>query len=409
MIQKRKIGFWHKLDYLLIISIFCLVIIGIVSIYSATYQPDNTTLNENFKRQIIWALIGFMLMLFVSVIPLRYHNSFAYFFYTLSIILLISVFFIGYKGYGSVRWIRFGSFGLQPSEFAKIAVILVLAKYLSSNKVSFNFYKDIFFSILIITIPLALIFKQPDLGTCLVFTAIFIPILYWAGIPVFALFLMITPLVSAIFSIKLLFLLLWLIVLFFILLIMKKNIYVIVLAVLLNLFVGQTTPFLWGKLKPYQQQRLKVFLNPDLDPKNAGYQILQSRTAIGSGGVSGKGFLKGTQTQLRFLPQQHTDFIFSVIAEESGFVGASVVIFLFYIFILKGINIACKAKNKFETLTAIGICSVFVFHVFINLGMTVGLMPITGLPLPFISYGGSAMFTFMIMSGLLLNISMHSK
>lgn len=409
MIKKNKKSFWQQIDYFILLSVFFLVLIGILAINSATYQTDNPSFSENFKKQILFAVLGFILMFFVSVVPVRFFNSMAYVFYILSILSLVIVLFIGIKGHGSTRWIRFGSFGYQPSEFAKITVILAIAKYLSSNKVSFNIYKDMLVSVLIVIVPLTLIFRQPDLGTSLVFLSFIIPMLYWAGIPFFTLFLLITPFISAVFSIKILFLVLWLVILLFIILVLKRNIYIIALVLVVNIAVGSSTPYLWGKLKPYQQNRLKVFLNPDLDPRGAGYQILQSRTAIGSGGLYGKGYLKGTQTQLRFLPQQHTDFIFSVIAEETGFVGTTVVVFLFYIFIMRGINIAFRTKNRFERLIIIGIGSVFIFHMFINLGMTVGLMPITGLPLPFVSYGGSSMFSFMIMTGLLLNISMHSK
>jgi len=408
MLIDRKKSIWQQLDYVLIITVFFLVLIGIVSIYSATYQTDNPYISNNFNKQIIWAVIGLIFMFLVSFIPIRFFNSLSYFFYVISIFLLVLVFFIGVKGHGSVRWLSFGGIRLQPSEFAKIAVILVLAKYLS-YKLSFNIYKDIFISILIVLIPFLLIFNQPDLGTCLVYISLIIPVLYWAGIPFFTLFLLTTPLISAIFSVKLLFLIIWIIFLILLLLIMKKSKFIIILVLLINLFVGQTTPYLWGKLKPYQQKRLSIFLKPELDPRGAGYQILQSRTAIGSGGMYGKGFLEGTQTQLRFLPQQHTDFIFSVVAEEFGFVGTVFVISLLYIFVMRGIYIAYRAKQKFERLLAIGICSVFVFHIFINLAMNVGLMPITGLPLPFISYGGSSMLSFMIMTGLLNNISIHTK
>ncbi|MCK4966197.1 rod shape-determining protein RodA, partial [bacterium] len=199
----------------------------------------------------------------------------------------------------------------------------------------------------------------------------------------------------------------WIIILTIILYIAKKGVFITILNYIINLSVGISAPFLWNKLKPYQQNRIKNFLNPELDPRGAGYQILQSKTAIGSGGASGKGFLHGTQSQLRFLPQQHTDFIFSVFGEEFGFLGVICVLILYFFIILHGITIAVIAKNRFAGLVAIGISSVIFIHVFVNISMTVGLLPVTGLPLPFMSYGGSAMISFLAMIGILINISVN--
>ena len=201
--------------------------------------------------------------------------------------------------------------------------------------------------------------------------------------------------------------LVWMVVLTAILYFAKKGILLTILTYFINLSVGTMAPYLWNKLKPYQQNRIKHFLNQEMDPRGAGYQILQSKTALGSGGIKGKGFLQGTQSQLRFLPEQQTDFIFSVFGEEFGFFGVISILGMFLMIILRGIYIASCTKNRFAGFIAVGISSVFLIHIFINIGMIVGLLPVTGLPLPFMSYGGSAMIVFLGMVGLLINISIN--
>jgi len=237
--------------------------------------------------------------------------------------------------------------------------------------------------------PFLLIARQPDLGTSLVFLVLCLPLLFWAGLNWFSLFVIITPLLTMILSFNFYAFLVWMILIFAVLIISKRKPIILISVFIIHIFVGLLTPVLWGQLKPYQQQRILTFANPEADPKGAGYQIIQSKVAIGSGGIWGKGFLEGSQTQLRFLPAQHTDFIFSVIGEEWGFIGVLIVILLFMALLLYLIYLSSLVRSLYASLIIIGITTVLFFHIVVNIGMSVGLAPVTGLPLPLISYGGS--------------------
>jgi len=248
-----------------------------------------------------------------------------------------------------------------------------------------------------------LIVRQPDLGTSLVFIAIALPMFYWAGLKEGNLILIITPLIVVFASFQFYTFLFVMVLLMVYLILSKRNIHLIIFNFIFNILMGLITPVLWNHLQPYQKNRIKIFLNPEADPKGAGYQIIQSKVAIGSGGFTGRGFLQGSQTQLRFLPEQHTDFIYAVIGEEFGFLGVLVGLILFLTLFLRGIYIATLMRNRFNSIVTIGIITILAFHTIINIGMTIGLLPVTGLPLPFLSYGGSALTTDFIMIGILLN------
>jgi len=384
---------------------------GLMVIYSSTHGAESESGNRDFIKQLIWVLIGFSFALIVASLPLKFFYQFAYIFYGISFVLLILVLFIGPRTSGSTRWIVLKSFhniGFQPSEFAKISTVILLARFLSSKKVSLRNLKDMVISVLIVFVPLALILKEPDLSTGMVFVAFLMPIMIWNGFPLSILFftgiLFISMLITALFNFYVL--LAWVLIISFILFLWKRKIVLVTAVLIMNIGIGILTPMLWTNLESYQQNRIKAFVNPGLDPRGAGYQVLQSQTAIGSGGITGKGFLKGTQTQLRFLPAQQTDFVFSVIGEEFGFIGVTCILTLFFIFIIKGINITLSAKSKFGELIAIGFVSIFLFQIFVNIGMTIGIMPVTGLPLSLLSYGGSSFVSNLIMIGLLINVSL---
>lgn len=393
-----------KLDWNLIIVVILLCTAGLIAIYSANTGMDDQVQVNNFHRQIIWLVMGIIIAGLMIMIPLKVFFAFAYVIYGVALLGLVFVLFQDTGG-ASERWIKIGGLGLQPSEFAKIAIVLALARYLSQCKIQNNKLKDFIIVFIMVAIPVYLIKEQPDLGTSLVFLSLIIPLLYWAGIQPFTLFVLISPFLSVITSFEFIYFLCWMLIMVGVLYLSQKRLVVITGLFLVNIAVGFVTPELWNSIKPYQQQRIKILFDPHQDARGTGYQVIQSMNAIGSGGVKGKGFLKGTQTQLRFLPEQNTDFIFSVLGEEFGFVGISTVLFLFFLLIKRLISIAVAARNQFESLIVIGFASIILFHVFVNTGMTVNLMPVTGLPLPFLSYGGSFLITIMAMIGIVLNIA----
>jgi len=408
--MKRNV-FIKNIDFVFLIPVLLILISGLLAIYSSTSHAATSDTSSIFYKHIVWILFGLLLMVTMIFIPLKVIYSMSYLLYAVSIFSLIAVLVMGKGPSGTARWIYLFGFQFQPSEFAKLATIIAFSRFLTVSKISQNSLKDIIISLLLICVPMILIKEQPDLGTSLVFAALLLPFLFWADLPYFSLFVIIAPFISIIIvslSMSNVFIfLMWMLILTAILYFAKKGIIVTVLTYFVNLSLCIVAPYLWSKLKPYQQNRLKHFLNQEMDPRGAGYQILQSKTALGSGGLRGKGFLHGTQSQLRFLPQQHTDFIFSVFGEEFGFLGVIFILGMYFIFILHGIHVASVTKNRFASFVAVGISSLFLIHIFVNIGMTVGLLPVTGLPLPLMSYGGSAMAVFLVMIGLLINISIN--
>lgn len=396
----------NNADYILVIVVFILIATGLMAIYSASYQVESPELKANFTRQVVWALIGTILMLIAVIIPTSSYFLAAYWLYGLSIAILIITLIIS-RGEAVARWITIGGIRFQPAEIAKLSVILVLAKYLSDEKRKLNRMKDIAIAFGIAFLPFILIARQPDLGTALVFLAILLPVLYWAGLPTFFLFIIIAPLMVAIASFNYYTFFLAMLSIASLLLLFKRAQLVSLAIMLLNIGVGIVTPLMWNQLHGYQKLRILTFLGIEIDPQGYGYQIIQSKVAIGSGGLLGKGLLNGTQTQLRFLPAQHTDFVFSVIGEEVGFIGSVFVILLFLFIILRGIYVASAVRNQYASLMVLGAVTVLGFHVVVNIGMTVGMMPVTGIPLPFLSYGGSFLISCMIMVGLIINASIR--
>ncbi len=393
-----------KYDYITLGLILVLITIGCFAIFSAT---SSVTSEENgfFARQLMWCILGVLVMIGVSLISLKLINRLVYGFYVFTLFLLFLVLFVGKVGQGAERWLIVGPVHVQPSELAKLATILAVSKYLSDKYTNVNKFKNFAIAVGLILLPFILIARQPDLGTALIFLALIIPLLYWAGLNWFHIFTILMPLLIMILSFNFWAFMILMISITLVLAYSRRKPIVLVAVFLLNIGVGIATPYLWNQLRPYQQKRILTFVNPEKDPKGAGYQIIQSQVAIGSGGIWGKGYLQGSQTHLRFLPAQHTDFIFSVIGEEFGFIGASLILLLFLLLILRFIHIAAVIRGQFESLTIIGILTVIFFHTVINIGMTIGMAPVTGLPLPFLSYGGSSLVVNMMMVGVVLNIS----
>jgi rod shape determining protein RodA len=400
--------FWSEVDRWLWITGLFLCAWGVMLIYSAThFSPD--PLEENlYLKQIFWIGLGLVAFWATYLVPLRFFEAFSYLFYIIATAALIGVFFIGSTRLGATRWYDLGVLNLQPSELAKVATVFALARFLAySSKYQASSLRRLFPAMFLAFVPMLLILRQPDLGTSLVFFAIFLAMLFWSSLPAVYLFFIISPMVSLMAAFHWvswgLFFVLLLVALYWV----RPGGFFSTGVTLANLLSGMIMPLVWNRLHDYQKMRILIFLDPNRDPRGAGYQIIQSKIAVGSGGLVGKGYMAGTQTKLAFLPEQHTDFIFSVVGEEFGFVGVVLLLALFGYLIYRGIDYASKARNSFSSFTALGITAVLTFQGLVNIGMTIGLMPVTGLPLPFVSYGGTSMITSWIMLGLLANIGRH--
>jgi rod shape determining protein RodA len=413
----------RRFDLLILLPVLLLIGFGLLTLYSVGHVPeemkDTFQLSESqfFSRQLIWAALGIAVMIVAMAVPFRNYESAAVLFYIFGIILLLVTLFQT-PAKGTSRWIVIGGFNLQPSEFMKIALIFVLARFLTEKKNDPNRIRVIAISIATVALPTLLVMKQPDLGTALVFPALLLPILYWRGLNEGIILLLLSPVISAILTIyssrslrgaeEYPFpLLIFFMIVLFIAYRRRRYIFQSSLLVAVNLVVMLAVPYFWGKLQLYQQKRILDFMRPESDILGSGWQVYQSKVAIGSGGFLGKQYLHGTQKLLAFLPERHSDFIYSVLAEELGFIGALVILVLYALLVLRGYYLATQVKNRFASIAAIGICSYFAFHVIVNIGMTIGLAPVTGLPLPFLSYGGSSMLISCFLAGALMNFSMR--
>ncbi|MDR2491136.1 MAG: rod shape-determining protein RodA [Spirochaetaceae bacterium] len=428
-----KIRDFLDLDFPLLFSAVILTVFGILFIYSSGITSGGVSVSNEYVRQIIWAVLGFILamVLAMSNYSRIYHISI--YLYLASIFLLVLTLFAGTVVNGARAWLRVGSFGIQPSEFAKITTILYLSYYLDSSKRNTDDFKRFVYSCVICILPMGLVLLQPDFGTSLVWLPILIVITFVAGIPIrYVIFvslcitctgtLLVMPFwqsmilknssrflsllsdIRFIAAVSAMFTLIFIIALWGFLRYKKRHFYWIdYVAFLVTL--SAVLSFLGRKvLKDYQIMRLIVFLDPNVDPRGSGWNIIQSITAIGSGGFWGKGFLRGTQSHYRFLPQQSTDFIFSIFSEEWGLVGGILVFVLFLTICLRLIKIMKTTQDTFGSYITAGFAAVYVFHFLINVGMTMGIMPITGIPLLFMSYGGSALVSSMTGIGLALSV-----
>jgi rod shape determining protein RodA len=380
----------------------------LIAIYSSTL--NHPTAGGNFNKQLSWALISLLAFFVVYYLPPRTFKLFSISSYLFSIFLLVVVLFVGKTISGSKSWIALGSLGFQPAEFAKIGIILLMSYWLTKKDVDINNFKDLFLTLSIGSLPVILILLEPDMGTAIVFIMIILVMIFWSGISLFGLFVVLSPgiaIFSSLFGLIpfLLTLFLILVALFF----FKQNLFTSATIFVVNLGAGFVFDILFGYLQPHQQRRIQSFLDPNADPLGAGYNALQAKVAIGSGGFFGKGFLEGNQTQLRFIPEQWTDFIYCVIGEEFGFLGSGFVIILFMILFVRILGVSQLLNDKFGVLVLIGTVALFFSHFAINIGMNVGISPVVGLPLPFLSYGGSSLIVNMILIGMVMNIYKNRK
>ncbi|MBI2988566.1 MAG: rod shape-determining protein RodA [Deltaproteobacteria bacterium] len=342
-----------------------LTLLGILTIYSATYSITEKQASGLATKQLYWFIIGMAAMLGTLSIDYHHFDRLAYPFYGAVLFLLVLVLFIGSVGGGSQRWLNLGFFILQPSEPAKLAIVLALTKYLQYDEPPDGYrLRDLWAPFLLVAPVVLLTLVQPDLGTAIILSLIFLSITLMGGLR------------------------------------LRSFFYLAVTGVTLM-------PVAWHFLKPYQQKRILIFLNPDLDPLGAGYHVIQSKIAIGSGRLLGKGYLRGTQNQLDFLPAQHTDFVFSVFAEEWGLLGCLILLGVYFAFLVVALRVVARAKDRFGSLLVFGVLAIVFWQVVINIAMVTGLMPVVGIPLPLLSYGGSSVVSMMIAAGLLINVSMR--
>ncbi len=392
-----------KFDLGLAIPALILFCIGLAAIYSSTL--NNPHASGNFEKQIIWGIGSFILFLVVYSIPTTSFKTLALPAYLFSLFLLIVVLAIGKRIYGAKSWLGLEGLGFQPSELAKLCTILMLASFLSRKNTNIDSLKDIIIALVIGFIPVGFIMMEPDLGTSIVFIGLILAMLFWRGISLFGLFVVLSPGMTAIASLfGTYYFIAALAIVLFLLIFFKKDIFSSGSIFALNLGAGFFTKFVYELLSVHQQTRIRSFIHPSADPLGAGYNAIQAKVAIGSGGLLGKGFLAGTQTQLQFIPEQWTDFIYCVIGEEFGFIGAIITLALFLYLFNRILKLAGSAKDEFLSLTLIGILAVYFIHLLINIGMVVGIMPVIGIPLPFVSYGGSSLVSDVLMLGIAANI-----
>ena len=362
MIDRRLLT---NIDWILAGLVVTVCLLGILNIYSAT-TPYKIVGIAYYLKQFYWMLVGMLVALIVSSFDYHVLEDFSYWFYGFLLILLLAVLVMGRRSMGATRWLHLGLFNVQPSELMKIVIIMTFARFFNNfHSVGGLTVKDVMIPLGLLVIPTALIMKQPDLGTAILVILIALSMAYYVGLR-------------------------WTTVVTF------------ACITLPMVWIG------WAKfLRPYQKNRILDFLNPERSRLGSGYHIIQSKIAVGSGGIAGKGFVHGTQSQLRFLPEQHTDFAFSVFAEEWGFIGCLALIIIYLSLVLWGLNIARRCNDRFGGLLAVGVTAMLFWHIVINIGMVIGIFPVVGVPLPFFSYGGTSMITSMLGIGLLQNISMR--
>ena len=465
--MKRKNNILYTIDWFTIGLYLLLILLGWINIYAAVFKEEHSSIfdiSQQYGKQLIWMVTAVIIAFLTIIIESKFFSFFAYPIYAFFLFILLLVPFIGTEIYGSTSWLKFGNIYLQPSEFTKIATALALARYLSSYNITLKSVKSIIIAFAIIFLPVLLILLQPDLGSAIIFIS-FIIVLYREGLHKYltiilflipALFvltlmlnntqtvllllglsilffcllrqrgrdivniiLIITPLAIIVYlfdsydfvEIKRYYLMLlavgMLVIIFFIIAIAKKipQFFIVLIFFISSLAYTYSAGFLFDNvLKEHQQNRINIMLGIESDPLGKGYNVNQSMIAIGSGGFSGKGFLQGTQTKFDFVPKQSTDFIFCTIGEEWGFIGTSFVVMLFLIFLLRLIIIAERQRSVFSRVYGYGVFVIFLFHVVINISMTIGLFPVIGIPLPFFSYGGSSLWAFTIFLFILINL-----
>ena len=433
--MRLKFKFLQFFDFILFFCVVALVTFGVLFIYSSGINSEGVNVSTEYVKQIVWGGTGVLLMLLLSLLDYRRFSRYVPQLFAFSCAVLLFTRFFGRYVNGARSWLGIGPLGIQPSEFTKIALILFLAWYLDRTKNSSDQRRRFIVSLLIMSAPTLLILAQPDLGTALVYFPIFLVMTFIAGIPVrYILFIFFGGMLTIVFTV----LPIWesriahsSVIFIRVLTNARLRLVLIfatgsvsVLGILGMFFYRHNRYFYWisycsaivcgalifsyfaGRvLKDYQVMRLIVFIDPYADPRGAGWNIIQSKTAIGSGNLLGRGYLRGTQSHYRFLPEQSTDFIFSILSEELGFVGCMAVFALYFLILMRTVLIIKNASNTFGLLIASGVLGMFSFHFLVNVGMVMGIMPITGIPLLFLSYGGSSLWAAMICVGLLMSVS----
>ena len=387
---------------------------GVSMVFSAGQTDVPTAVRFLWERQLLWLAIGIVAAFFASRASVRLIDWMTTPVFVISCIVLLILLFVGKgakTGVATHSWLAIGGVKIgQPAELAKIAVVLMLAKILAARRDAPKSLIDLWQPALVVGIPWLLIMAQPDLGTGLIFIGIFFAMLFWSGVSWQLLVLVASPGISLLLAFGTAGLWgAWFLLLIGLVLYYRPYIVEGVFIVAMNVVMGVLAPFLWGRLSPYQRGRFLTFLDPSANPLTSGYHVIQSQVAIGSGGWLGKGFTLGSQKRLAFLPEQHNDFIFPVVGEELGFLGVTVALVLFLLLFLRCVRVATRATDSFASLIAFGLVSIWFFHVLVNVGMTLNLMPITGLPLPFFSYGGSFMLACWIAVGIEVRVSSEGR
>ncbi len=402
-----------RADRGLVVLVVLLALFGITILYSAGQTDVPTNATGAWTRQLAWMGLGVVVALVMSRVSFRILEWAAPGIWVLSLLILglTLVMGTGAGGAASSRsWLTVGGIRLgQPSELAKIATILFLARYLTDLREAPQTLRALIRPALIAGAPFLLVMAQPDLGSAIVFVGIFFSMLFWAGVRPSLLLMLASPVISLLLAVDTRLWAGWMILLFLLLIAWRRWVGEGVFVYVVNSAMGVLAIMLWNRLKPYQQQRLVTFLNPESDPVRSGYQAIQSRVAVGSGGWTGNGFLEGPQKRLAFIPEQHTDFIFPIVGEELGFLGVLLALVLFLALLFALVRIAREAVDPFGSLVAFGVLGLLATHIIENVGMTVNLMPITGIPLPFFSYGGSFVLTTAMGMGLVLRAAQESR
>jgi len=400
-------------DPLLFGLVVALSIFGIAMVYSAgVLDVPSKVVSGIWRQQLMWFMLALLAIPFVLRVPATWLEWAAQPIYATALVLLVLTLAIG-GGAGtaesSASWIQIGPVRLQTSEIAKIAVVLMLARVLGEWREPPQTLWALWKPVGVVMIPMALVMAQPDLGTALVFSSILVWMLFWAGTPLKTLFLLVSPAIGLFLTINPWVWGIWIILLAIFLFRLRVYMSEAVTVLLLNIAAGTVSWTLWNELKPYQKNRFLVFLDPSIDPRGAGYNLIQSRVAIGSGGWFGKGFTQGSQKRLAFLPEQHTDFIFSVIGEEWGFLGVTSILVAFGLIFWRLVRTAERQSDPFASLVPFGLFGSWFAHVLVNVGMTVGIMPITGIPLPFLSYGGSFLLVNLLAMAIVQRIAAEAR
>lgn len=404
----------RRLDVPLLLLAALLTALGVAMVYSAG-QTDSPAgfVAVAWRRQLAFAGAAWLATWFAVRTSVRVVEWATPALYGVSLLLLLVVLAFGtgagtaasVKGWLTIGGIRVG----QPAELAKLATVLMLAKVLAARREPPRALAELWRPLLVVGVPWVLVMAQPDLGTGIAFIGMCFALLFWSGVPPWMLLMLASPGIGLLLAFSSGLWGAWFVALAVLLFALRRTVWEVVSVLAANVALGVVAPVLWDALKPYQRQRLLVFLDPGLAPGDAGYHVTQSRVAIGSGGLLGKGFTLGSQKRLGYLPERHTDFIFSVVGEELGFVGVSVVLALFFALLVRIVRVSTRASDPFAGLVALGLGAVWLVHIIVNVGMTLGLMPVTGIPLPFLSYGPSFLVVSWLAVGVLLRISSEGK